>query len=206
MKTALQSLQRLAQADAGLGNAAPLVAMANKQVNKLISIVNDLLDVEKVQSGKLRLNKTKYILGESAKEVIGHMELQEPGYCFMINDLSDDTIEADKIRIESVLTNLLTNAVKFSPAKGSIHIFIEKERAFVKCSVKDQGIGIPDDLQPYVFERFFRVHASSQWFSGLGLGLYISAEIIKKHGGSIGLESKEGRGSTFWFTLPIANL
>jgi len=202
MKAALQSLERSAIAGVDLNKSLSLVGLANKQVNKLTDIVNDLVDVNKIQSGKLQLNKSQFKLSDSVKEMIEELQHHQPGSNFEIAIQDEEPLTADKIRIDQVIMNLLSNALKYSAAKGIIQVAIESIPAGTKCTIADEGIGIPSDLQPYVFDRFFRVHASSQRFSGLGLGLFISSEIIKQHGGTIGVESEEGKGSRFWFILP----
>jgi PAS domain S-box-containing protein len=202
MKAALQSLEKGFVPGFDAGKLQSLVAIANRQVNKLTFIVNDLVDVNKIQAGKLQLNKYEYLLSDSIKELVSGVEIQHPDCRFVVDLRSESLIYADKIRIEQVLTNLFTNAVKYSPPDGTIRIVIQEQPAGMKCIITDDGIGIPYDIQPYIFDRFFRVHGSSQNFPGLGLGLYISAEIIKQHQGSIGVESTEGQGSQFWFILP----
>lgn len=202
MKAALQSLERAVVAGLDLNKSLSLVTLANKQVNKLTNIVNDLVDVNKIQSGKLLLNKSRYLLSDAVKEMIAELQHHQTECSFEISIENEHPVTADKIRIDQVVLNMLSNAVKYSASKGVIHVVIEGSSPGTKCIVTDEGIGIPSDLQPYVFDRFFRVHASSQLFSGLGLGLFISAEIVKQHGGSIGVESEEGKGSRFWFILP----
>ncbi len=203
MKASLQSLQKLALKNDALKDAIPLLTIANRQVIKLAGIVNDLVDVSKTQSGKLELNKTTFPLAMAVMDCITEIEHQAKGYHFIVSKAIDSIVFADKVRIEQVVINLLTNAVKYSPVQRLIDVDIELNEMDIKVSVKDQGIGIPADKLPFIFDRFFRVHESSQVFSGLGLGLYICAEIIRQHGGKIGVESKEGEGSVFWFSLPI---
>lgn len=113
-------------------------------------------------------------------------------------------LHADRDRIGQVLTNLLTNAVKYSPEADTIVIrTIHKDGAII-TSVQDFGLGIPEEKQSQVFERFFRVDGEAQeTYPGLGLGLYISAEFIKRHHGAIWVESAAGKGSTFSFFLPV---
>jgi signal transduction histidine kinase len=203
MKASLESLRKLVLKREVLKESTPLVDIANRQVNKLAAIINDLVDVNKIQSGKLQLNKTVFSLEAAIQDCIAEIEPQAKGYNIIMAGQQDETlIYVDKARIEQVITNLLSNAVKYSPLKRDIYVKIELNGTDVKVSVSDQGIGIPADKLPYVFDRFFRVHASSQVFSGLGLGLFISAEIIKQHNGKMGAESKEGQGSVFWFSLP----
>jgi two-component system CheB/CheR fusion protein len=114
-------------------------------------------------------------------------------------------VDADRVRLEQVVINFLTNAVKYSPKANKVIITCIIADGEFKITVQDFGIGIPANKRPYLFDRFFRVQESSTHFAGLGLGLYISAEIIKRHNGKIGVESEMGAGSTFWFAVPVSN-
>jgi len=111
-------------------------------------------------------------------------------------------IHADKNRLEQVLVNLLSNAIKYSPGAEKVIIKVTNSDDGVKIAVTDFGIGIPKIKQQYLFDRFYRVDDSSQRYAGLGLGLYISSEIVRQHHGHINIESEEGKGSTFWFVIP----
>jgi signal transduction histidine kinase len=111
-------------------------------------------------------------------------------------------ITADEQLIEQVIVNLVNNAVKYAPGVKNIIIRIEKLNGAVKISVKDFGPGIPPENTKHIFKRYYQAEKGTREFSGLGLGLYISAEIIAKHGGTIGVNSIPGQGSTFWFTIP----
>ncbi|QTE56104.1 PAS domain-containing sensor histidine kinase [Mucilaginibacter rubeus] len=184
--------------------ALPMITLANRQVNKLTHIVDDLLEVTGIQAGNIQLNKTSYVFIDSLKECIQQIEQQVPDYDIVVDNGTDAVITADRVRIEQVLGKLLSNAVKYSPNKPKIIVRVIADKKFLKCSVTDFGIGIPDDQQPFIFDRFFRVHGSSQNFAGLGLGLFIAAEVIKQHNGYIGFNSKENEGSTFWFSLPLS--
>jgi len=115
----------------------------------------------------------------------------------------DFMIPLDKIRIEQVLINFLTNAIKYSPDNHQIIVTTFTDEKEVRISVTDFGIGIPDFKQEYVFQKFYRVEESSLQFQGLGIGLYICSEIINQHHGTIGVSSELGEGSTFYFTLPL---
>jgi signal transduction histidine kinase len=109
---------------------------------------------------------------------------------------------ADEHRIEQVLVNFVNNAVKYAPDSRQIDLTVSKVENNVKVSVKDYGPGIPEENIPHLFDRYWRASHSGKKYTGLGLGLYICAEIIARHDGKIGVESTIGQGSTFWFTLP----
>jgi two-component system CheB/CheR fusion protein len=203
MKASLQILDKIGSGKYSPEKSSSFISMANKQVDKLMAIVTDLLDVSKIQSGKMLLNKTSYDFSESLLECITETMLREPLHEISINESGPVLITADKLRIEQVIINLLSNAIKYSPPGSPISVKIENSDREIKCSVNDLGIGIAAEQQPFLFDRFYRVDDSSATFPGLGLGLYISSEIIKKHGGKIGLVSEIGKGSTFWFTLPL---
>jgi signal transduction histidine kinase len=109
------------------------------------------------------------------------------------------------MRIDQVVVNLVNNAVKYAPDQKEIYLVVEDLDDKIKISVRDTGPGIPEDKVAHLFDRYYRVDYSGAQYSGLGLGLYISAEIIKKHGGEIGVDTEVGKGSTFWFTVPIGS-
>jgi PAS domain S-box-containing protein len=203
MKASLQILDKLSQVEFDPTKIRPFIDMANKQVRKLTEIVDDLLDVTKIQSGKMQLNVSQYLLQDSVQDCINEMQQYTKAHQLIIEKNDKVKLVADRTRIEQVIINLLSNAIKYSPASDKVIINIEKKARIVKISVTDFGIGIPPDKQSFIFDRFYRVHESSQSFSGLGLGLYISAEIINRHKGQVGMQSEEGKGSTFWFTLPL---
>jgi len=119
----------------------------------------------------------------------------------VISGKYDFNIKADKFRIEQVLINLLTNAAKYSPEGSPIEIAVNITGSVVKISIRDQGIGIDAEKIPHIFKKFTRVDSSDS-ITGFGLGLYISDQIVHKHGGIMGVESEKGKGSIFWFTLP----
>jgi len=203
MKASLQILEKISAGKYSADNSRSFINMANKQVDKLMAIVSDLLDVSRIQSGKMLLNKTCYAFEASLEECIAETRLHETAHEIIVENTQPCMIYADKLRIEQVIINLLSNAVKYSPGNTPIRVRVEKTATAIKCLVKDEGIGIPAEQQPFIFDRFYRVDDSSTSFPGLGLGLYISSEIIEKHAGKIGLVSEEGKGSTFWFTLPL---
>jgi len=185
------------------------VSFVNKaldQIEKLNTLITDLLDVSKIENGKLKINKKPANLEKvihNAVETILQTHENNPVKIERHGPKPDILIPFDEIRIEQVLINFLTNAIKYSPKNNHIIVttFIDEEE--VRVSVTDFGIGIPDIKQESVFRKFYRVEESSLQFQGMGIGLYICSEIIKQHHGTIGLSSKIDDGSTFYFTLPL---
>ncbi|HEY0899755.1 MAG TPA: ATP-binding protein, partial [Sphingobacteriaceae bacterium] len=114
-------------------------------------------------------------------------------------------IRGDKLRLEQALTNFLVNAVKYSPGANKVFVNTKVIDNEVKIEVVDQGLGISEEYQQHIFDRFYRVDTVSPVISGLGVGLYITYEIIRRHHGRVGLKSELGKGSTFFFCLPIQN-
>jgi PAS domain S-box-containing protein len=182
------------------------VGKALSQVNKLTALVSDLLDVSKIQTGKLPFSYTIFDLSELLKDVIETMqqtytsftiELKKPANAMML--------KADHQRIEQVIINLITNAVKYSPGTNKIDVTINAINNRAVVSVKDYGIGIAKDQQDRIFSRFYRVENLASHMSGLGIGLYICHEIIERHKGRLWVDSEIGNGSTFCFELPLAD-
>jgi PAS domain S-box-containing protein len=178
------------------------------QVDRLISLVNDLLDTTKIREGKLVLPKKKFsldnLIGETIQVV--RMIYQEANKQIEFSVKSGQTVTGDRDRITRVLYNLLTNACEFSPGKEKIIVRTEIENGQAVVSVQDFGVGIPQDKQKHLFEPYFQVnpdHPSSGKLSSMGLGLYISSEIIRRHGGKMWFKSTERKGSTFFFSLPV---
>lgn len=183
--------------------AANLLTKADTQINKLTMLITDLLDVRKIENGQLRYHEDKFDFNELVKEIIEETERvnRHPIECTLGETRF---ITGDRNKIGQVITNFIDNAAKYSPAKTVIRVATNPGKNRIRLSVQDDGLGIPKDQQDKIFERFFRVNGEKEnTYSGLGLGLYISAEIIKRHNGTIGVESEPGRGSTFHFELPV---
>ena len=205
MKASMQILERRANSSAEFSTLKPFVSNANKQVNRLTDLVNELLDVTRIQSGKLVLDKQVTLLHELLKETIEDIQ-HISHHIYTIQELPDALVYADSRRIQQVIVNLLTNAAKFSPGSTDIVIGMQKDKDSVRLYVRDFGIGIPQTKIPLIFERFYRVEENGNVVQGLGLGLYICSGIIKNHMGKIGADSVLGEGSTFWFSLPLAKV
>lgn len=178
----------------------------DEQLNRLTELVNSLLDVSKMEAGKLDYNMREVSLEELIGECVEDLQRLSETHTITIEGmdaLAGVKVIADKERIGQVLTNLIMNAVKYSPEADKVVVSGKLEQGSVRVSVQDYGMGVPEADQPHLFERFFRASGpGAHKYPGLGLGLYISAEIVKRHGGRIWVESQVGRGSTFHFTLP----
>ncbi|MBE7176182.1 MAG: PAS domain S-box protein [Mucilaginibacter polytrichastri] len=203
MKASLQLAQRLISNKANGEQISTFVERANNQVSKLAILVNDLLDVTKIQAGKMQLTLSRFLMREVIEDSIAQVQHDSTHHVITVSGDPDIAVEGDRHRLEQVMTNFLSNAIKYSPDANDVQIHISHTKKKVRVAVQDFGIGIPGDRSNYVFDRFFRVQESSQKFSGLGLGLYISAEIIQRHHGEVGVDSQEGEGSTFWFEMPL---
>ena len=143
-------------------------------------------------------------MGELIKETVQSVQRINKTHKIQIDSQTNTKVMVDKSRIGQVLTNLINNAIKYSPNADKIIVSSKKVYGNVIVSVQDFGIGIPKNQQLKVFDRFYQVdNPRAKTYPGLGLGLYISKEIITKHGGELWLESKEGKGSTFYFSLPV---
>jgi PAS domain S-box-containing protein len=180
------------------------LATMDKQISKLTELVNGLLDVARVQSGKLTYKKEKFVMKRLVKEVIEHIQRITTTHAIIFEGTPVQKVLADRERIGQVLTNLINNAVKYSPVGTEIIISMKETAGSLLVSVQDFGIGIPDKEREKIFERFFQASDPvKQTYPGLGLGLHISKEIIERHQGKIWVESNGGKGSIFYFTLPL---
>ena len=180
-----------------------------RQTEQQIKLITELLDLSKIKTGNLTLRKRPFLVNQFLRDIIQQNTLLYADYSFVFSNESsihnNITIAADQERLSQVLTNLLSNAVKYSPQNKQIHINAAFNTSEIIISVHDFGIGIPAALQEKIFERFYRVEDPGQEsVSGFGIGLFISSEIIKRHGGRIWVTSQAGRGSVFYFSLPVA--
>jgi len=203
LKLMLQMMERTTVKNEEMKDFIGSVKKSIKQVDKLVGLIKDLLDVTKIQSGKLELQKTTFLLDDLVRECCEESQMQSPHHKLTIEGDTNITVNADRNRLEQVLVNLISNAIKYSPEADKVIIRVERVPEGAKISITDFGIGIPADKLPMIFDRFYRVDEKSQRYAGLGLGLYISSEIIRRHDGYIIIESEVGKGSTFWFVIPV---
>ncbi|MFD2287025.1 PAS domain S-box protein [Pedobacter petrophilus] len=178
-----------------------LIDQANKGLKKVTILIEDLLNASKMNEGQLHLNKKPFNIVEAVNECCAHINREGIYKIIVEGDLSADIL-GDSDRIQQVIINFVNNAIKYAPDEKIIRIKAVDQGDTIKISVIDSGPGIDYGKAAHLFDRYYRVDSKGIQYSGLGLGLYISAEIIKKHGGKIGLTNNNGAGSEFWFVLP----
>jgi signal transduction histidine kinase len=175
------------------------------QINKLNSLIVDLLDTSRIENGSLKFNESLFNFNKLINESVEMISQIYPDYKIRVSGEGNVLIRGDETRLEQVILNYMTNAIKYSPDIRELELHSTIRNNFLIVSVKDFGIGIPKESQAEVFRKFYRVEGTARRFQGLGVGLYICFEIIRRHNGKCWLESEEGKGSTFYFSLPIAN-
>ncbi|MCR4324213.1 MAG: MASE1 domain-containing protein [Candidatus Curtissbacteria bacterium] len=174
------------------------------QIDKLTDLIGELLDVSKAHVGKIILNKERFVVDDLINQIVNEIQQHESGRKIVVSHDAKRKVLADRVRIGQVLVNFINNALKYSPEDRDVYVSSEVFNNKVVVYVKDAGIGIRREHQGKIFDRFYRVDdRDKKGGQGFGIGLYISAEIIRRHGGSIGVSSKKDQGSTFFFTLPI---
>jgi two-component system CheB/CheR fusion protein len=170
----------------------------------MVALLDDLLDTARLETGNLKLDPLPSDLVALAREAVNAARLGST------HELSIEVlghpplVHADPQRVGQVLTNFLTNAMKYSPAGTAIAVTVEAIPAAVRVSVTDHGIGVPVADREHVFDRYFRSESGRKAGQGLGLGLAICRQLVEQHAGRIGVISEEGKGSTFWFELPTS--
>lgn len=176
----------------------------DQQTTKLLTLVQQLLDTSKIENGNLVYSYESVNLEEFIKEMLAVMQHIYPDHKLSYAVSEKIYVHIDKLRMEQVFSNLLSNAAKYSFANTSIHIdTLSPEQGFINISVIDQGIGMSALNAKSVFDKFYRAQDVLGTHSGLGVGLYIASKIVKDHGGKIWVDSEQGKGSTFHFTIPV---
>jgi PAS domain S-box-containing protein len=200
---------RIADLDRVIQTARAQIDRIDGQVDRLNRLVDDLLDVSRVQNGKLELRPAPNDLAVIVRDAVAEQQLVWPIRTISLQLPAETPIPilADADRTGQVVTNYLTNALKYSPTERPVEVTLRVEGAVVRLLVRDEGQGLPPEEHARIWERFHRVegiNVQSGTGIGLGLGLHIARVIVERQGGQVGLESAPGKGSTFWFTLPLA--
>ncbi len=202
LKASLQLLDRMKDKPPA-GMLERLIAQANKSMQKISALVEDLLSLGRSSDTQMRLNKTQFVVADMLNMCCPDIRAEGKFKLVIQGDIKL-RVNADEHAIDQVIVNLVTNAVKYAPDSPLIVLDVSRDGDMAKIGVTDRGPGIAPDKIPHLFERYYQVDASGYSRSGLGLGLYISSEIVKRHNGQIGVESELGKGSTFWIKLPIS--
>jgi two-component system CheB/CheR fusion protein len=200
IKGFFQLIKREVSTQTTLGN---FVEKAERQLERLTRLIEDLLDVSKINAGKMIYNKESFDFSALLADTVESIQHTTKTHRIELHSDCNITYYGDQLRIEQVLINLLNNAIKYSPGSQKIVVRCEIENNNLIVSVEDLGVGIAEEHLKSLFDRFYRVDNSSARFQGLGLGLFIANEIVKRHGGSFWIESEPGGGSTFSFLLPL---
>jgi len=179
-----------------------ILAKLERQLDKMNALVNGFLNLSRLESGKIFLQKEVFNLDDLILEVIEEHKVLIANHQIILHPCAQTLVNADREKISNVICNFLSNAAKYSPLQSRIEVICEVQEETATIKVIDQGAGIEEEESKHLFERFYRAE-NTKHISGFGIGLYLSAEIVERHGGEIGVKSKIGKGSQFWFTLPI---
>jgi signal transduction histidine kinase len=196
----------LLQREIGREEQRQYLGIIDAQGRRLAALVNDFLDVEQLEDGNLVLDKDLVDLARIVREQTQLFAGQSPNHLLDVSlPEAPLAVRGDSNRLAQVVANLLSNAIKYSPQGGIVRVAGEREGSRIRVSVRDEGIGIPDEVQKEIFGKFVRGHATENGIEGSGLGLAISRSLVEAHSGRIDFESTTGQGSTFWFELPTAS-
>ena len=210
LKTPVTSLKAYTQLllmdgyEFGGAEAKTMLKKMDQQINKLVTLINDLLDTSRLQYGEMEYSKEPVKLNALVHEVIQEAKISNPEHKIIFQKNVHGSVLGNSDRLRQVINNLMSNAIKYAPDSREIIIRLEKTENKIIFSIKDFGYGVKNDVIPYIFDRFFRVSEDNlNTYPGLGVGLYISNEFIKYHGGRMWLVSEYKKGSIFYFELPL---
>jgi PAS domain S-box-containing protein len=206
LKTPLTSIKSFNQMMNRVRDGQQMGIYIQKSFNNILRLerlINDLLDVTKINAGKMIYDMHRFDLLDMVRETIDNVQLTVSSHEIILNSVDVLEIVGDRMRLEQVMVNLLDNAIKYSPGGEEVLVRVSKEADSVIIGVQDYGVGIDKRNLNKLFDRYYRSDNTAMRFEGLGLGLFISAEIVRRHQGTYWLESEPGKGSTFYFRLPL---
>ena len=210
LRTPLASLRGFAELmrtrEFPLAQRRQYLTIMEKETIRLATLINDFLDLQRIESGHQTYRMERLDVVPLLKEVLALFSFDKTTHAFQLDVPGVPLlVHADEDRVQQVLTNLLSNAVKFSPNGGTIRVEAEQREGCVVVKIHDEGIGLAPEMLPQLFRKFFRAgNAATRKIGGTGLGLALVKQIIEAHGGQVWVESTQGAGSTFSFSLPIS--
>ncbi|HSN69135.1 MAG TPA: ATP-binding protein, partial [Thermoanaerobaculia bacterium] len=208
--TSIKGYTQLAKSliqESDMETSSEYLDVALDQIDRMSRLILELLDVSRIETGRLEIRREDINWASFVRSVVERHQTANPDRRFQLRLRETDVdVKGDRDRLEQVLGNLIENAVKYSPEGSDIVVEVEPDGHRVITSIMDRGIGIPNDELAQVFERFHRGRqVSSTNYGGLGLGLYISKQIVERHNGVIWVDSRQGEGTTFYFAIPVAS-
>lgn len=201
--TSLKGYMQLLEDNIAAPKAGLYVKRGLSQIYRLETLISDLLDVSKMSAERITYNRSSFNFDELLEETIGDLRLTGYTHELRLQQNTAAMVYADRTRLEQVLVNFITNAMKYSPDADKVIVESIVKNNTLTVSIQDFGIGIHDSHRNRIFERFYRVDNTAVFFAGLGLGLYLSSKIISGHQGKYGYVSSQGTGSTFYFSIPL---
>lgn len=201
IKALAQVLHRKSERENNTKNIL-LLERIDKQADRITNLINDLLNISNIEAGKLILREEEFNFDSMVRRVVSEVQYTTDTHKILVEGEIKRMVYGDDNRLEQVMSNLLTNAIKYSPGGKDVSVRLSDENDHVLVGIQDSGEGIAKKDQKKIFKRFYRSAVEDKNISGFGLGLYISAEIIRRHKGKIWVESELGKGSTFYFTVP----
>ncbi|MES3017249.1 MAG: PAS domain-containing protein [Bacteroidota bacterium] len=203
--TSIKAFNQLLQRVKDPEKIEKFVQKSSEHILRLERLISDLLDVTKINAGKMQYSMEPFNFGDMVRESVNILRHTAPDHEIIIERVENVEYIGDKFRLELVMNNFVSNAVKYSPDGKKIIVNCKVEEGNIVVSVQDFGIGIAEENLDRLFDRYYRVDNTAMRFEGLGLGLFISSEILKRHKGNFWIESKEGEGSIFYFGLPLSS-
>lgn len=202
--TGIKAFNQLMKRSPDPKRTSSYIEKSTENINRLEKLINDLLDVTKINAGKLSYDMQPFDFAQLLKDSVDSVQLTTTTHQIKLEDPGQLSYTGDRLRLEQVVNNFLSNAIKYSPGASEVLMKCWVEENGLIVSVKDFGIGIEQEHLKHLFDRYYRIDNTEMRFEGLGLGLFISSEILKRHSGSFWIESTPGAGSTFYFRLPFA--
>ncbi|MCD0488813.1 PAS domain S-box protein [Pedobacter sp. MC2016-14] len=202
--TGIKAFNQLMRKSKDQERTASYIEKSSENIYRLEKLINDLLDVTKINAGKLTYDFQSFNFSEMLRESVESVQLTTSTHQLVLDQVDELFITGDRLRLEQVINNFLSNAIKYSPGGKQVIIKSQVDGQGLIVSVKDFGIGIQAQHIQRLFDRYYRIDNTAMRFEGLGLGLFISSEILKRHMGTFWIESQPNEGSTFYFRLPLA--